>query len=123
MSPLTSDLPFGAPPPFGWDVFQERDHVRVAPSGELDIATVGELEQTLRALVASPGCALLVLDLRNLSFMDSTGLRLLLERDAASRENSHRFALIAGPPEVQRLFSLTDTLGRFEFLDPPPGGR
>jgi len=122
VSPLSTDLPFGAPPPFRCDVFRERDHVRVAPSGELDIATAPELERTLRALVAS-GPGLLVLDLRNLSFMDSTGLRLLLERDAAAREDSHRFALIEGPPEVQRLFSLTDTSGRFDFITAPPGDR
>jgi anti-sigma B factor antagonist len=120
MCPLPIDRPFGAPPPFTCDVIRERDHVRVAPSGELDIATAPELERTLCELVAA-GSGLLVLDLRNLSFMDSTGLRLLLERNAAARENSHRFALIAGPPEVQRLFSLTDTSGRFEFFDPPPG--
>jgi anti-sigma B factor antagonist len=118
MCPLPIDRPFGAPPPFACDVIRERDHVRVAPSGELDIATARELEQTLCELVAA-GSGLLVLDLRNLSFMDSTGLRLLLERNAAAREDSHRFALIAGPPEVQRLFSLTDTSGRFEFVDPP----
>jgi anti-sigma B factor antagonist len=116
-----TNAPYGAPPPFTCEIFRKRDHVRVAPSGELDIATTPELEWTLAELVDS-GAGHVILDLRGLSFMDSTGLRLLLERNAASRADSHRFTLIAGPPEVQRLFDLTATTERFDFITPRPPG-
>lgn len=101
-------------PRFKCDVIPERDHVRVAPSGELDMATTPRLEETIRELRES-GFDHVVVDLRQLSFLDSTGLRLLLHLTAAAREDSHRLELIAGPPEVQRVFEVTKTLAVLPF--------
>jgi anti-sigma B factor antagonist len=96
------------PPPFSCEVIPERDHVRIAPSGELDLATVPELRAAVEELRAS-GFDHLVLDLRGMSFLDSTGLRLLLELAAEARADAHRLELIPGPPQVQRLFELSGT--------------
>jgi anti-anti-sigma factor len=71
-------------PLFRVEIEPERGRVRVIPHGELDLLTV----EALRAQVNEPrssGNATIVLDLRQLSFMDSTGLRLLLALDAAAR--------------------------------------
>jgi anti-anti-sigma factor len=60
-----------------------------------------------------------VLDLREVSFMDSAGLRLVLE---ASRAGAS-FAVVRGPREVQRLFDLVGLdEGRLTMLDQPPDG-
>ena len=72
--------------PFTCNVTPERDHVIVAPRGELDMATVGILEQELRQLHGS-GFNRIVLDLGGLSFMDSSGLHLVMRWTAdASRD-------------------------------------
>lgn len=61
--------------PFRVDVAPDREEVRVSPVGELDLATV-PLVDTELAELWSLGFARLVLDLRNVCFLDSTGLRL-----------------------------------------------
>lgn len=101
---------------FSCDVVPERDHVRVVPVGELDMASCPALEQTIREL-RDAGFDHIVLDLRQLCFLDSTGLRLLLELSAAARANSHRLELIEGPPDVQRVIELTRTRGVLPFRD------
>jgi anti-sigma B factor antagonist len=88
--------------------------VVVAPVGEIDLATVDELAQALAA--AREEGQSIVLDLREVSFMDSAGLRLVLE---ASRESG--FAVVRGPREVQRIFDLVGLdEGRLTMLDQPP---
>ena len=91
--------------------------VVVAPTGEIDLATVDELAQALDA--AREEAAEIVLDLREVSFMDSAGLRLVLE---ASRDG-RGFAVVRGPREVQRVFDLVGLdEGRLTMLDQPPDG-
>ena len=48
-----------------------------------------------------------MLDLRDLTFMDSTGLRLVIRWDTAAREQGFRFAIVPGTDIVQRVFRLT----------------
>jgi anti-anti-sigma factor len=96
------------PTPYRCDVFPERDRVRVAPVGELDIATAPQLDDTLRELVES-GIDHVVLDLAKLEFLDSTGLRLILRWHASAQEDGLRFRVWPGPPAVQRIFTLTET--------------
>lgn len=105
------------PERFDCDVEPEREGVRVVPSGQLDMATVPILEARLLELQES-GFRRLIVDLRRLDFIDSTGLRLLLACDAEARKDGFSFALIAGPPKVQRLFELTKTLHVLPFIDP-----
>jgi len=96
------------------DVAVERDRARVSPAGELDIATAPQLEEALRPLLRPDGVRV-VIDLRRLSFIDSTGLKLILRCNEAARRSALGFGLIAGPPAVQRIFEVTGTLGLFDF--------
>jgi anti-sigma B factor antagonist len=107
------------PEPFRCDVVPGHGHVRVIPIGELDLATGTILEQQLRDLVSS-GFDRLVIDLRRLAFMDSSGLRLLLRWDETARRDGTELTVIPGPPEVQRVFETTRLLDRLAFVDPPP---
>jgi anti-anti-sigma factor len=97
--------------PLRCHVLPERSRVRVAPEGELDLATADDLRAELDHLF-SAGFTHVVLDLRQLSFLDSTGLRLILEarRDADAR--SIRLELVPGPSGVQRVFEITRTEAR-----------
>ena len=89
--------------------------VVVAPVGEIDLATVDELAQALDAAREEAGSV--VLDLREVTFMDSAGLRLVLEASLAGGA----FAVVRGPREVQRLFDLVGLdERRLTMLDQPP---
>ncbi|HEV7774196.1 MAG TPA: STAS domain-containing protein [Conexibacter sp.] len=65
----------------------------------------------------SRGFATIVLDLRQLTFMDSTGLRLLLRLDAESRSDGFRFAIVDGEGPVRRLLELTQFDRQFRRAD------
>ena len=92
--------------------------VRLALTGELDISSAPRVEEELERLEsASPG--LLVLDLRGLVFMDSTGLRLIVSADARAREQGRRLAVVRGPEAVQRIFRVTRLEERLDMVDDP----
>ena len=59
----------------------------------------------------------LVIDLSDLAFMDSSGLRLILVAHARSRADSNRLRLVRGPRRVQRVFKLTGMEERLPFLN------
>jgi anti-anti-sigma factor len=102
------------PPPFGCEVIPERDRVRIAPSGELDLSTAPELERTTGELWAA-GFTHVVLDLREVCFLDVAGVRVILALDAAARADGSTFELIPGPAQVQRVFDLTGVHERVSF--------
>ena len=93
----------------------EGDMVRVCPFGEVDIETVGQIREQLKNAAAT-GAKHVVLDLRGVTFLDSTGLHLVLEADVASRAQHWEFGLIGGPAHVQRVFDLTGARARLPFL-------
>ena len=101
--------------PFHCEVEPERGRVRVMPHGELDLATAPEVERRLRELRES-GFDHVVLDLRELVFIDSTGLRVVMREDAAARADGRTFALIPGPPAVQRIFEVACVSDQLTFL-------
>jgi anti-anti-sigma factor len=103
--------------PFRVDVEPERDSVRVAPVGELDLATVDKLRDEVVRLRES-GFTRVVIDLRGVRFLDSTGLRLVLELDAAARESGQELLLIRGSDVVQRIFEVTQVAERLTFTEP-----
>jgi anti-sigma B factor antagonist len=108
----------GDPAPFRIVVRTERDAVCVCPFGDVDIGTVGQIREQLENVTAT-GAKHVVLDLRGVTFLDSAGLHLALEADAASRAQHWEFALIGGPADVQRVFDLTGSRARLPFLTAP----
>jgi anti-sigma B factor antagonist len=108
------------PSRFRVDVEPEREVVRVCPVGEVDLGTVGQVRAQLEELKSS-GFSRLVLDLRRTTFLDSSGLRLAVEVNAASASDGFAFAIVAGPPEVQRAFELSGLASRLPFVDPRSG--
>lgn len=88
----------------------------VAPVGELDVATVGIVEENIERAV-SDGARRLVLDLGGLTFMASTGLRLVLELVKRRDDGEFELAVVPGPRPVQRVFELTRTDDRVPWAD------
>ncbi len=105
------------PPPFRTELEPHRDTILVAAEGELDMSSAGQLDAQLREL-REAGFRRIVLDLRGLSFIDSSGLRTILDAHAASRTACVDFVLIQGPKPVRRLFELTATEAALHFVDP-----
>jgi anti-sigma B factor antagonist len=105
------------PAPFRIDVEPERDVVRVCPHGDVDLATIHEISKQIDEL-RSRGFGRVVLDLRGATFLDSTGLHLALELTRSSQAQGWEFALIEGPPEVQRAFEVTGVGALVAFVEP-----
>lgn len=96
-------------PPFAVAVQGDEAVTTVVVSGELDLATVPQLS----AVVAEHrGARLLVLDLNAVSFIDSTGVRLLIEADRAAAGAGSRLVVLAGDGPVRRVLALCELDGR-----------
>jgi anti-sigma B factor antagonist len=91
----------------------------VAPTGDLDLSGAARLEIELERLEQEPDLEVLVLDLRGLEFMDSSGLRLVVLTDRRAREAGRRFALVRGTDTVQRVFEITRMHERLDFVSEP----
>jgi anti-sigma B factor antagonist len=97
---------------------QHGDQTRVALVGELDIASAPRFEEGLaEAEGNSPG--VVVLDLRRVEFIDSTGLRAVIAADERARSAGRRFVIVRGPAAVERVFNVTQLDQRLDIVDAP----
>ena len=77
----------------------------IALAGEMDLSNAGEVErELLRA--EDTNASTIVIDLSELQFMDSTGIRLLIAADARSRADSCRLRLTRPPAQVLRVLCI-----------------
>ncbi len=99
------------------DVRHDKDRVVLSMRGELDLASAPLLQAEIQSSEVE-AAAVLVLDLKELTFIDSTGLRVLLAAYEGSRERGQEFAVTQGSPQVQRLFSITGVGERLHIIAP-----
>ena len=98
--------------PFTVETQQSNGAVRVIVRGELDMETGPRADDALRRIEAS-GPATVVLDLRDVSFFDSTGLQLVLDADVRAREEGRHFLVaLADDGEPRRVLLLAEVLNR-----------
>jgi anti-sigma B factor antagonist len=88
------------------EVRHETDRVILGLAGELDIASAPRLQEAIESVGVDPS-ATVVLDLQQLRFIDSTGLRVILSARARSQEHGKELAVTPGSQQVQRLLSVT----------------
>lgn len=87
-------------------------------AGELDLASVERLDAEL--LQTPPdGSSILVVDLRGLTFMDSTGLKSMLQAEQLHRAKGSRLVLVRGEGPIQRVFEISGLEEHFEFVNAP----
>jgi anti-sigma B factor antagonist len=86
-------------------------------TGDLDIASEAEATAALEAALGAGG--VLVADLRELAFLDSTGVRVLLGADLRAKEEGVRFGVVRGDGMVRRLLEVTRIDQRFPVVDDP----
>jgi anti-anti-sigma factor len=92
------------------------DHgARIEVLGELDIASAPELEAELLRRLADPACREVVLDLRPVTFIDSSGLRSLLVAEREAAATGRRLRVIPGTGQVLRVIELADVADRLNL--------
>ena len=83
--------------------------------GEMDMGTAAQLDGALQT-ICSHGAREVVLDLRGLDFIDTTGLRTLLAgHDFCAQHDCQYFIDPTLPPAVERVFALTGVSDHFGF--------
>jgi anti-anti-sigma factor len=102
--------------PLAPTVHREGDAAVIVPMGELDLGGAPLLERELAALAS---VRLVIVDLRSVEYMDSTGLNVLLRGHQRAMESGQEFAVVQGPEQVQRLLSLTGVADRLTLVDAP----
>jgi anti-sigma B factor antagonist len=107
------------PGDFSIEARQDGERYTLILRGELDMASAPELEGVLQELCEGSAQEL-VLDLRQLSFMDSTGLNAVLRSRSLCEEHGCDFGLIPGRRPVQRVFELTHLVDRLPFRQAEP---
>ncbi len=90
--------------PFEITVDEHEDFVLVRLCGEFDLAASEAVETALLPLEAR--FPMVILDLREVTFLDSTGLRAIVSADARSRKDGFELKIVRGSEEVQKLLYL-----------------
>jgi anti-sigma B factor antagonist len=103
------------PSPFEIHRELENGAARLTVVGELDIATVPELERAARALLGSSLQELLI-DISGVSFIDSSGLRLLIELSNDAGAGGWTLKLTPPPAEILTIFRISGVEENLPFL-------
>ena len=106
---MPADLRNQPPAPFRVEVHPERDVIRVVPVGELDVATAGALERQLHEL-CDAGFEHVVLDLRDLTFIDSSGIRVLVSEHRLATTCGHELSIVGASAVVRRALEVCGLL-------------
>ena len=104
------------PEPFEVKLEQDGERLVVVASGELDLATADHLRATVQQQFQS-GFRDVVADLRQLSFIDSSGVRVLWEVHRSAEDEGRRLSVVPGSGEVRRALQLTGFLDRLNVTD------
>ena len=98
---------------------EEKDGATVVHlEGELDLAGVPKLREALHSAQHADRSQIVV-DLRGLTFLDSTGLGVLIAADNAGRDGHVAVSFVRGNVTVHRVFQLTAVDGRLNWVDAP----
>jgi anti-sigma B factor antagonist len=105
---------FPIPEAFSVRTEQHREAAVIVPTGELDLATAPALEDALRRAFGGDS-ARVVLDLRELEFIDSSGLRTLLTARRQSEDAGTQFSLVAGHRGLERTLEIAGVHKVFDW--------
>src|SRR3712207_9022029 len=105
--------------PFSIETDERADRVVLTPRGELDMASAPELEQAIMPRLQEGTWVLL--DLRYLDFIDSSGLRVVVGAHRAAEERGGRFTCVRGAAgsTVHRIVEIAGIDGVIEMVDDP----
>ena len=104
------------PAPFRIELERRGSAIVLVVYGEIDLSSADRLNARLKGLLSSS--SRIVLDLREIDFIDSAGLHCILDVDRASRDAGVEFLLVPGPMQARRLFDVTGTERLLRFAEP-----
>ena len=107
------------PPAFRTLTKESGPRVEIAIQGELDLATSPQLEAEFERIGRLDGVELVIVDLRELAFLDSTGLEAIVKFDARSRASGAELVVVRGPRAVERLFAVMQLDTKLRIVDDP----
>lgn len=100
------------------DVAVDEETLTIALNGEADLESAPRIEAAVRdALTVVPAPALIAIDLRELRFIDSSGLQALIAAHELCRADGRELRIVRGPANVQRVFELTGMQKALPFAD------
>lgn len=94
--------------PFDVGVESRNGVARLALSGELDMLSAPRLSEWIE-WAENDGAATIMLDLRDVSFIDSSGLRAFIQAHDRASSNGHQLLLVGATEAARRLFEMTGT--------------
>jgi anti-anti-sigma factor len=103
---------------FAIDCQLQAGSAQMSVTGELDIATVGQLEAEVGGVLAR-GVRALVLDLSGLTFIDSSALRLFIVLNERSAEQDWQLSLIRPSGPALSIFQISGAEEHLPFIDDP----
>ncbi|WP_436535191.1 STAS domain-containing protein [Actinoplanes sp. HUAS TT8] len=93
---------------FGCTIERHDDRVVIVPEGDIDAESAGALRQVLRQAVETPGFTALEVDMGRVSFLDSTGLGVLVATRKAAQARGITFRLVNPGAMVRMLLQVTN---------------
>ena len=102
------------PPPFRVSSEPSDEAFRVVAEGEIDLDAAPQLRSALAIAETAPGRSV-VLDLSQVTFIDSSGIRVLVEAAQRADSNGHRLSIVSGP-SVDRVIEITGLQGRLPLV-------
>lgn len=93
--------------------------VQLKLRGDLDLYSAPELDDVLVA-VEGEKWPMIVLDMRELDFIDSMALRLVMRTQARAAQDGRRMVVVRGPQFLDRVLQLSGLEGHLEIVDEPP---
>jgi anti-sigma B factor antagonist len=107
-------------PRFHVDVDQDQAGVTVTVTGDVDLSTVAPLERAREKALANNPSRVLI-DLSGVRFIDSSGLKFLLETDRLSRTGGWKLQLVRPAQTAMRVLSVTGIDRHLPFVEPDDG--
>jgi len=98
------------------NIRRDGDVTHVSLSGEVDLHRAGELREALLEVLSSKP-AVTVIDMKNVDFMDSSGLATLIEALQLSRRNNGQLKLVAMQQRVRNIFEISRLESIFQIYD------
>jgi anti-anti-sigma factor len=102
--------------------FRRGDTHVIELAGDLDLTSADDVDRELRR-VELTSAHVIAVDLQDLTFIDSTGIRLMMQAQRRSENGSNRLAVVKGTGAVQRLFDICGVATSIPFIDKLPSPR
>jgi anti-sigma B factor antagonist len=103
----------------GWETTESAEGLHVQLTGELDISSASGVESRLME-VEQRAPERLILDLRRVNFIDSTGLSLIINADGRAKKAGRRLTIVSGDGVPRRILRTVGLEDRLDVLSEPP---